>query len=62
VEDYYYQIRMGFRYGYDFNENCQQNMKHLRSFVRRMDSLNKQPNQAIEVDKENTIDAADYLV
>lgn len=38
IEDYFYQIKMGFKYGYDFNENCQQNMKHLREFVKKMEA------------------------
>ena len=35
VEDYYYQIKLGFKNGYNFNENCQQNMKHLREFNKK---------------------------
>ena len=35
VEDYYYQIKLGFKNGYNFNENCQQNMKHLRDFNKK---------------------------
>jgi len=35
IEDYYCQIRLGFKYKFDFNENRGKDMKLLRDFVRR---------------------------
>lgn len=34
IEDYFYQIKMGHQYGFDFNANSDRNMKHLRKFVK----------------------------
>ena len=34
LDDYYYQLRVGEKYEFDFNENMDENIKILRNFVK----------------------------
>lgn len=35
IEDYFNQIKLGYKYDYDFNQNSEQNMSHLRNYVKK---------------------------
>lgn len=41
VEDYFYQIKQGYKYNFDFNSNSDKNMKFLREFVKNNDDRSK---------------------
>jgi hypothetical protein len=48
VEDYFYQVRQGHKHNFDFNENCHENMRLLREFVKQHDDGAKKSKKTME--------------
>ena len=45
LDDYYYQLRLGEKYGFDFRENMEQKVGFLRTFIKEVKPTGKSKNK-----------------
>lgn len=61
VEDYFYQIKQGYKYNFDFNSNSNKNMKYLREFVKAHDDRSKRISDRTDTTTTNNVEQSNSI-
>ena len=61
VEDYFYQIKQGYKYNFDFNSNSNKNMKYLREFVKINDDRSKKISDRTDTTTTNNVEHSNSI-